>query len=62
MLRAVLALKKRVAGSVELFVAHLNHGLRGAAADEDQAWLENLCRRLGIPLEVGTRRCVGRGG
>jgi tRNA(Ile)-lysidine synthase len=34
-------------------VAHLNHGLRGAAADEDQRFVEDLARRLGLPCEVG---------
>jgi tRNA(Ile)-lysidine synthase len=53
LLRAVLALKQRDGGPGRLFVVHLHHGLRGAAADEDQAWLEKLCRRWQIPLEVG---------
>jgi len=34
-------------------VAHLNHGLRPGAADEDQAFVEDLARRLGLPCEVG---------
>jgi len=37
--------------AVELIVAHLNHGLRGAAADEDQAFVEALAARLGLPCE-----------
>ncbi len=53
LLRAVLALKQRDAGPGRLYVAHLHHGLRGIAADEDQAWLEKLCGRWQIPLEVG---------
>jgi tRNA(Ile)-lysidine synthetase-like protein len=34
-------------------VAHLNHGLRGADADEDQRFVEELAARLGLPCEVG---------
>jgi tRNA(Ile)-lysidine synthetase-like protein len=34
-------------------VAHLNHGLRPGAADEDQAFVEDLARRLRLPCEVG---------
>lgn len=53
MLRAVVALKESCGGSGTVYVAHLNHGLRGAAADADQAWLETLCGRFRIPLTVG---------
>src|SRR5262245_51646105 len=52
LLRAVMSLKQRAGGPGRLFVAHLHHGLQ-AAADEDQAWLEKLCRRWGIPIELG---------
>src|SRR5689334_15598980 len=53
MLRAMAAAKSTVGGDGKLFVAHLNHGLRAAAADQDEAWLQSLCERLGIPLEIG---------
>lgn len=33
-----------------LYAAHLNHGIRGAAADADEAYVEELCQRLGVPL------------
>jgi tRNA(Ile)-lysidine synthetase-like protein len=33
-------------------VAHLNHGLRPGAADEDQAFVEDLARKLRLPCEV----------
>jgi len=36
-----------------LLVAHLNHGLRGPAADADQQFVENLARRLGLECETG---------
>jgi tRNA(Ile)-lysidine synthase len=32
----------------ELAMAHLNHGLRGTAADEDEAFTEALAQRLGL--------------
>ncbi|MBE3095604.1 MAG: tRNA lysidine(34) synthetase TilS [Planctomycetes bacterium] len=38
--------------AVTLVVAHLNHGLRGAAADEDQAFVEGLARQMGLPCEA----------
>ena len=53
MLRAILAAKATGCGHGNLFVAHFNHGVRGAAADADQAWLEELCRRLELPLVCG---------
>jgi tRNA(Ile)-lysidine synthase len=52
LLRAALAAKREAGGRGRLFAAHLNHGLRGAAAD-DQAWVETLCGRFEIPVEVG---------
>jgi len=33
-----------------LSVAHLHHGIRGAAADEDELFVEDLAARLGLPL------------
>ena len=32
----------------KLYCAHLNHGLRGAAADSDEDYVKKLCKRLGI--------------
>ena len=52
MLRLLLAIKRRVGGSGTLYVAHVNHQLRGADADADEAWLARLCRQLGVPLDV----------
>jgi len=62
MLRAVNALKQRAGGRGRLFVAHLNHGLRGADAAADQTWLTVLCGRLGVPFHAGARRRGGLGG
>lgn len=36
-----------------LYVAHLNHGLRGHAARGDAAFVREEARRLGIPCSVG---------
>jgi tRNA(Ile)-lysidine synthase len=58
MLQAMGALKADAGGRGKLCVAHLNHGLRGKAADEDQAWVQELCRQLQVSLEVG-RRDIG---
>ncbi len=43
----------------ELICAHINHGLRGAAADEDEGFVVEQARELG--LEVRTRRLDVRG-
>jgi tRNA(Ile)-lysidine synthase len=37
---------------VVLSVAHVHHGLRGAEADGDEAFVRALCDRLGVPLRV----------
>lgn len=34
----------------QLYAAHLHHGIRGTAADEDLAFVAELCQRLGVPL------------
>jgi tRNA(Ile)-lysidine synthetase-like protein len=38
--------------AIALVAAHLNHGLRGKAADEDQAFVENLACQLKLPCEA----------
>ncbi len=53
LLRAAMATKSKAGGRGRVFVAHLNHALRGAEADADEAWLKALCERLNLPLEVG---------
>ena len=35
---------------LELYAAHVNHGLRGQDANEDAAFAEDLCRNWGIPF------------
>ena len=48
----VLALLAEKRLAIFLVAAHLNHGLRGKAADEDQAFVENLARELKLPCEA----------
>lgn len=38
--------------SLRLSAAHVNHGLRGAEADRDEALVRDTCERLGIPFFV----------
>ncbi len=38
--------------NVELHAVHVNHGLRGAASDEDEAFVRRLCAEWGLPLDV----------
>lgn len=37
---------------IALYALHVHHGIRGAEADRDAAFCENLCRELKIPLEI----------
>jgi tRNA(Ile)-lysidine synthase len=39
-------------GKLQIVAAHLNHGMRPGAAEEDAAWTVELCRRLEIPIVV----------
>ena len=43
----------RLQGSGQLIAAHFNHGLRGEQSEADEAFVVDLCRRLGITCEVG---------
>ncbi len=43
-----------------LFCAHLNHGLRGAAADSDEKYVEKLCAGLGVNLYTRRADVAGR--
>jgi len=51
LLRAMRALK--TAGEGRLAAAHLNHLLRNDESAEDETFVVELCRRLGVPCEVG---------
>lgn len=37
---------------IVLSAAHVHHGLRGPEADIDEAFVQELCKRLGIPLTL----------
>ncbi len=37
---------------LKLYAVHVNHGLRGAAADADEAWTADFCQSLGVPCEI----------
>ena len=41
-------------GEGRLIAAHVNHKLRGADSDADQAFVQQLCRQLGLACEVAT--------
>lgn len=43
---------RRAELGVELRAAHVHHGIRGAAADADVAFLSRQCDRWGVPLAV----------
>ena len=51
LLRGLVELRNEF--SLSLHVAHLNHKLRGAASDEDAAWVERLANSLNLPVEIG---------
>ncbi len=48
----LLDLAVRICGADAVSVLHVNHGLRGAASDEDEMHCARLCERLGVALEV----------
>lgn len=52
LLRGMLELSQQL--SLELAVAHLNHGLRGSESDSDATWVAQLCDQFQIPCEIGS--------
>lgn len=46
----LLELKKKM--GIEFIAVHVNHQLREAAADEDEHFVEQLCEKYGIKLEI----------
>lgn len=38
---------------IQVRAAHLNHALRGSESDADEAFVQNLCERLSVPLVCG---------
>ncbi|MGI4827345.1 MAG: tRNA lysidine(34) synthetase TilS [Janthinobacterium lividum] len=45
---------------IVLSAVHVHHGLRGMEADEDQAFVGDLCSHLGVPLMVEALDTVAR--
>ena len=56
---ALLMILRTVPG-VEVEAVHVNHGLRGAESDEDEAFVRDLCERLSVPLRVRRLNLGGR--
>lgn len=57
----LLALREQAAEmGVGLSAAHVHHGLRGVEADGDEAFLRELCGRVGVSLTVFRVDTVGR--
>lgn len=45
---------------LRITAAHLDHGLRGAAGEEDARWVESLARELGFEIQLGRARVKER--
>ncbi|MBR2822391.1 MAG: tRNA lysidine(34) synthetase TilS [Clostridia bacterium] len=56
---ALLMLLRGLPGA-EVEAVHVNHGLRGAESDGDEAFVRTLCERLGVPLLVKRLDLGGR--
>jgi len=50
LLKILLSLQKRY--SLSIYIAHLNHMLRGKESDEDANFVENLAQELNIPYQI----------
>ena len=53
LLHILYRLKEEKIIPFSLYIAHLNHGLRGPAARADADFVRNEARRLGVPCSVG---------
>jgi tRNA(Ile)-lysidine synthase len=67
LVRALLEAKRGGKGAGRVFVGHVNHDLRGAEADADEAWLQAACDAWGVPfifrrIPRGTNRAGGAAG
>jgi tRNA(Ile)-lysidine synthase len=58
LLHALIKLRARF--GFELAAAHLNHGLRGAESNRDEAFVRALCNGLGVELTVDRAHGLGR--
>jgi tRNA(Ile)-lysidine synthase len=52
LVRALAEAKRTGTGAGRVFVGHVNHGVRGAESDADEAWLQAACDAWGVPLVV----------
>lgn len=52
LLRILLSLREELA--LRLSACHFHHGIRGEAADRDEAFCVSVCRDLGVPLYRGS--------
>jgi tRNA(Ile)-lysidine synthase len=50
LVRALIDAKRAGTGAGRVFVGHVNHGLRGAESDADEAWLQSACETWGVPF------------
>lgn len=50
LLFVLCALKEKL--GFQIRACHVNHGLRGADADADEAYVKELCGRLGVPCRI----------
>ena len=58
LLHALVAVRPKF--HYELTAAHLNHALRGAESDRDEAFVRDLCGRIGVQLTVERARGLDR--
>ncbi len=47
-------------GTIHAEAVHVNHGLRGTESDEDERFVRELCRKLGIKCHVYRANLAGR--
>ena len=47
-----LLAEERDKGTLALYAAHFEHGIRGEASLQDMEFVTGLCTRLGVPLSV----------
>lgn len=57
LLRALHAIGPKL--EIPFHAAHLNHQLRGAAAEQDAKWVEALCHQLSVPAMIGAADVAG---
>ena len=50
LLHMLLSLRER--SGFDLHALHVNHMIRGREADEDEAFVEETCKELGVPVRI----------